>query len=268
MICMYCDCEIFVPAFSRPSSHFSASQSLSTSASVIIPTSSIITQMDSRPKSVTPQKRLEGLVIQKRGAIEQPRYLVLDMGKGSISLYKKPPPHLDSLPSLGKRFASSNLANSLKGSLRSGSSKKATNAELQLSCDFLTHLSRESRNYATGEWDPIFTVPFTSDWKIRDVENDEFMFYLVLPSDFKAKDTNVEILSMSMIGNAVSYRNLHAASIDLDSIDEDSATERTRSEPGPRQQRRSITYQQSGFKRSIFKKAFTKDNPLKQEKIL
>ena len=228
--------------------------------------------MSSRPKRVTLQKRLEGLVIQKRGAIEQPRYLVLDMGNGSISLYKKPPPHLDSLSSPARRFTNSILATSLKGSLqrsKSETSKQATDESTQLSCDFLAHLSTERRTHAAGEWDPIFTVPFTSDWKIRDIENDELMFYLVLPSDFKTKDSIVEVLTMSRIGNAVSYRDLNvAASFDLDSIDEDSANETTRSEPGPRRRRQSITYQQSSFKRSIFKNSFKKDKPLKQEKIL
>jgi hypothetical protein len=206
--------------------------------------------------------RLEGLVIQKRAAIEQPRYLVMDLSNGSISLYKKPP-GLTDVSSPGKRFGRSKLASSLKGSLQRSSSepsKQGTDVEsMQLSCEYLAHLSTEERDYLGS---PIFTVPFTENWKIRDIENDEFMFYLVLPSDFKTKDPNVEILAMSKIGNSVSYRNLNA-SFDLDSVDEDSTPDTK-----PTRRRESITYQQSSFKRSMFAKSFARDKPLKQEKIL
>lgn len=80
---------------------------------------------------------------------------------------------------------------------------------MQLSCDYLAHLSAERRDYTPDTWNPIFTVPFTENWKIQDIENDELMFYLVLPSHFKTKDPNVEILAMSRIGNSVSYRSLN-----------------------------------------------------------
>lgn len=221
----------------------------------------------SRPKRVTFQ-RLEGLVIQKRGAIEQLRYLVLDLGNGSICLYKKPPPNLGSFSSTGGMFSRSKLATSLKGSLqrsKSESSSEQGGESLQLSCDFLTHLSRERRNFAPGEWDPIFKVPFTYDWKIRDIENDELMFYLVLPPDLKTRD--VETVAMSTIGNVVSYRNLKVDKVEMDSIDEDITTNTMRSDPGPRR-KESTTYQKSSFKRSLFQKSFLKDKPLKQEKIL
>jgi hypothetical protein len=203
-------------------------------------------------------KRLEGLVVQKRGAIEKPRYLVMDFNNGSISLYKKPPPKIDSMSSsAGSQSVTAKLARSLQWSI---SDSQAIDAgERLISCKHLAHLTSGRRD-RTANWSPKFTVPFSVDWKIRDVENDEFMFYLVLPSDYKAKDTNAEVVSISKIGKNVSYRNLDVKNIDTDSGNEDDA----RAKGGE-----SATHAKSNnFKQSLFMKSFAKDKPLKQEKIL
>ena len=42
----------------------------------------------------------------------------------------------------------------------------------------------------------------------RDVENDETMFYLILPPDYKTKDSEAEVFALSRVGRRVSYRSL------------------------------------------------------------
>jgi hypothetical protein len=132
-------------------------------------------------------QRLEGLVIQKRLAgIEQPRYLVMDLVDGSISLYKTPPPTGNSMTSpSGRRSVSSKLVSSLKGSLSRSRSAGPTVSEgreaSQLSFEHLTHLSTEKRHFVGGLWEPIFTVPFSVEWKIRYLQKHNCSFVI---SDF------------------------------------------------------------------------------------
>lgn len=53
----------------------------------------------------------------------------------------------------------------------------------------------------------------------RDVENDETMFYLILPPDFKKQDADAEVFAMTRVGShQVSYRSLRTG---LGSIKED-----------------------------------------------
>ena len=69
-----------------------------------------------------------------------------------------------------------------------------------------------------------FTVPFYSDLFShinRDVENDETMFYLILPADYKSKDSEAEVFALTRVGRRVSYRSLRDVTGGrMDSIDE------------------------------------------------
>ncbi len=54
----------------------------------------------------------------------------------------------------------------------------------------------------------------------RDVENDETMFYLVLPADFKKQDAEAEVFALSRVGKSVRYLSPSDKKSALDSIDE------------------------------------------------
>jgi hypothetical protein len=89
------------------------------------------------------------------------------------------------------------------------------------------------------------------------------MFYLVLPSDYKTKDSDAEMVAMSQIGkNCVSYRNLNCNKEHVEK-GPDSLT------PGDdtEDEKESSTYSKSRYKRSLFQKSFASDKPLKQEII-
>eukprot|EP00804_Cyclotella_cryptica_P011642 CCRYP_017541-RA/>CCRYP_017541-RA protein AED:0.05 eAED:0.05 QI:693/1/1/1/1/0.87/8/165/965 len=89
------------------------------------------------------------------------------------------------------------------------------------------------------------------------------MFYLVLPSDYKTKDSDAEVVSMSQVGkNCVSYRNLNCNQENSkEGSDYLTTVEDTEDE------KEASTYLRSGYKRSVFQKSFASDKPLKQEII-
>ena len=194
------------------------------------------------------ERRLEGVVLEKtRGAIEQPRYLVMDLKCGSISLYKKSPPNpsMSPLPSSPLKRRRSSL--SLQRSRSASDDSIKVDAPL-VSLENLTHLSTEMRDNEAG-WDPIFTVPFSANWKIRDVENDELKFYLLIPSDFKTGDS--EAVDLTMVGGAVDDDATAFDSVDL-------ASELQT----PLNRRRYMS------QRSMSLKSFKRDKPTKQETIV
>jgi hypothetical protein len=106
--------------------------------------------------------------------VEQPRYLVMDLLNGSISLYKRPPPTQLDVLSSPSRSVKSKLVSSLKSSLVKRTSEEIATVEggetSQFSYDHLTHLCIENRDIKKESWDPIFTVPFSVEWKLRCVE--------------------------------------------------------------------------------------------------
>ncbi|KAL7551869.1 hypothetical protein ACHAWF_015087 [Thalassiosira exigua] len=165
--------------------------------------------------------RLEGVVVQKRmSKLETTRYLVIDFNSGAISMYRKPPPK-DGSAMAKRRSAPMNLISTLTSSLPLSRSSSDGAGCKDLTCENLAHMSRNSRQFARGEWDPKFHIPPSVKWQLRDVENDETMFYLVLPPDFKAKDSGAEVVSVKKVGNHISYRHLNQPqSSDLGSINE------------------------------------------------
>lgn len=199
------------------------------------------------------ERRLEGVVLEKtRGAIEQPRYLVMDLKYGSISLYKKSPPNPSMSPSqrspLRKRTSSIRLKRS-----RSFSDDSIEVDAPLISLDNLTHLSTEKRENEAG-WDPIFTLPFSADWKIRDVENDELKFHLVIPSEFKT--VNSEAVNLTMVGGSEAY-----CSPDNDNTTSFDSMDLVSELQAPLNKR-------SMFQRSMTLKSFKRDKSTKQETIL
>lgn len=95
------------------------------------------------------------------------------------------------------------------------------------------------------------------DTILRDVENDETMFYLVLPPDLNLTDSDAEMVSMSKVGNCVSYRNLK--------IPTDKESDVASKDVGSEGKKPSKFNLKSSYTRSILQKSF--DKPLKQEKV-
>lgn len=114
--------------------------------------------------------RLEGLVVEKRSlaGIEATRYLVIDFITGSISVYKKPPPK-DEFSAMDKRSRSvpSKFLASVTPSSLSRSNSDEGGKKASVTCENLAHISRNPRHFASGAWDPKFTVSAAVDWKIR-----------------------------------------------------------------------------------------------------
>lgn len=118
--------------------------------------------------------RLEGLVVQKRFAgVEQPRYLVIDFLKGSIAVYKRPPPKDDvSLAPKRERSVPSKLMSSMtrfmnSRSLSLDSVVTSDGGKSQVAFEHLAHMEKQPIYKSDGTWDPIFTVPPGVQWKIR-----------------------------------------------------------------------------------------------------
>jgi len=84
-------------------------------------------------------------------------------------------------------------------------------SKTHLTCENLAHISKVPRHSVQGLWDPKFVVPSSVDWKIRDVENDDTMFYLILPANFKKQVADAQVFSMERDGRRVSYRSLDDA---------------------------------------------------------
>mmetsp|Transcript_26725 Transcript_26725/g.57465 ORF Transcript_26725/g.57465 Transcript_26725/m.57465 type:complete len:1125 (-) Transcript_26725:1193-4567(-) len=161
--------------------------------------------------------RLEGLIVEKRLAhVETTRYLVMDFKTGSISVYKKPPPKDEFSAQKRSRSTPSKILSSVANSLTRSSSDEG-GRKPQVTCENLAHISQKQRHFAGGDWDPKFTVSASVDWKLRDVENDETMFYLILPANFKKQDSEAEVFVKSRVGRQVSYRSLSNAKISLSS---------------------------------------------------
>lgn len=75
----------------------------------------------------------------------------------------------------------------------------------------------------------IFTKSIAILANNRDVENDETMFYLILPADFKKQDADAEVFEKVSVGSSVSYRRLSGAGVSpsrksLDSVPEHEET--------------------------------------------
>jgi len=149
--------------------------------------------------------RLEGLVAEKRiTRVETTRYLVIDFHSDSISVYGKPPPKDEFSAKCKSKSVPKKLMSNVTASLKRSKSDERGGIKNQLTCENLAHISREAR-LPCSSWDPKFTVSASVDWKIRDVENDETLFYLVLPADFKKKDADAEVFSMERVGKQISY---------------------------------------------------------------
>mmetsp|Transcript_19924 Transcript_19924/g.41899 ORF Transcript_19924/g.41899 Transcript_19924/m.41899 type:complete len:1150 (+) Transcript_19924:42-3491(+) len=152
--------------------------------------------------------RFEGLVFQKRVAkVEKTRYLAIDLKSNSISLYKRPPPKKSgpvTASIVNRTVSTSGSQDNVDGSsgnVSLGGEEEKSQAVLAN----LAHISRENYYSQDGTWEPKWTIPSSVDWKIRDVENDETMFYLVLPADYRTKDKQAEMMSMRRVGKTVSY---------------------------------------------------------------
>ena len=57
-------------------------------------------------------------------------------------------------------------------------------------------------------YSPLLFTPL-SIFVYRDVENDETLFYLVLPADYSTHDSDAEVVSLYKVGKSVSYRSLN-----------------------------------------------------------
>jgi len=150
--------------------------------------------------------RLEGLVVQKRMTrVETTRYLVIDFHNDSVSVYRKPPPEHQLPAKVMSKSVPNQLMSSVTASLKRSKSDERGGGKSQLTSENLAHISRKAKQFSGVLWKPKFTVSASVDWKIRDVENDETLFYLVLPADFKKKDADAEVFSMQRVGKQISY---------------------------------------------------------------
>ncbi len=134
--------------------------------------------MQSKPQSIVPA-RLEGMVVQKRlGRVETTRYLVIDLKKGSICIYREPPPDIAAMQQRKRpKSAASRLKASLTSRVKSNNIANVTELE-DAHYLALAHINRERRTSSNrrrtkikelrGEsWEPKLVVPPHVDWKIR-----------------------------------------------------------------------------------------------------
>ena len=124
--------------------------------------------------------RLEGLVVQKRlGRAEATRYLEMDMNKGSIAVYKKPPPKEGADNQRSKSVPSKLMASITPKSLTRANSDESGKGNTSTMFENLAHISREKRYAADSSknkrksipgatvWEPKFMASSSVDWKIR-----------------------------------------------------------------------------------------------------
>lgn len=136
------------------------------------------TMQSNKPQSTWPA-RLEGMVVQKRlGRVETTRYLVIDLKRGCISIYREPPPDIAAMHKHKRpKSAASRLKASLTSRVMSNNITHVTELE-DAHYLALAHINRERRNSTQrsrakvkelrGEsWEPKLVVPPHVDWKIR-----------------------------------------------------------------------------------------------------
>lgn len=144
---------------------------------------------------------------------------MLDFLTGSISVYKKPPPKND-LAAAQSQSVRASSSSKVMSSLKRSVSDSDASSKSNVTCEHLAHVVRKPRiSLDDSSWEPKFTVPGTVNWQLRDVQNDENLFYLVLPADYDVKDSDAEVVSMMRLKDgSISYRHLNSAM--LGAIDE------------------------------------------------
>ena len=107
---------------------------------------------------------------------------------------------------------------------------------------------------------------------LRDVENDETTFHLILPPDFKSKDSEVEVFATAHMGRGVSYRALGPSLVSIKEGEEASVVASKKDPFGSgrkyaKDNDDSSVSSTASTKSSIFKKTF-KRAPAEEQEIV